>query len=83
MYVADTGTIIGQPERSVSPILPWCWLGWLARCDQGYGGRGAGVAVVPFCNIKAAGGTIILIVPETNCAGRLVSADLVLVSLVE
>ena len=39
-------------------------------------GGGTGVAVVPFCNIEAAGGTIILIVPATNCAGRMVSADL-------
>ena len=46
-------------------------------------GGGAGVDVVPFCNIKAAGGTIIIIVPATNCAGRLVSLDLVQISLIE
>ena len=38
-------------------------------------GGGTGVAGVPFCNIKAAGGTVICIVPDTSCAGRLVSAD--------
>ena len=45
------------------------------------GGR-AGVSVVPFCDIKTAGGKIILIFPSTNCAGRLVSADLVRISLI-
>ena len=43
---------------------------------------GVGVAVVPFCNIEATGGTIILIVPAMSCAGRLVSADLVRISLI-
>ena len=36
---------------------------------------GAVVAGVPFCNIEAAGGTVIFIVPATSCVGRLVSAD--------
>ena len=38
---------------------------------------------VPFCNIVAAGGTVIFIVTATSCAGRLVSADHVWVSLAE
>ena len=46
-------------------------------------GGGTGLDVVPFCNIEAAGGAIILIVPETSCAGRLVSADPVWISLIE
>ena len=46
-------------------------------------GGGTGVAVVPFCNIKAVGGAIIIIVPATSCAGRLVSADPVRISLIE
>ena len=46
-------------------------------------GGGKGVACVPFCNIEATGGTVIFIVPETSCAGRLVSADPVGVSLIE
>ena len=46
------------------------------------GGR-TGVAVVPFYNIEAAGGAIIIIVPATCCAGRLVSADPIWISLIE
>ena len=46
------------------------------------GGR-AGVDVVPFCNIEAAGGEIIPIVPAPSCAGQLVSADPVLISLID
>ena len=46
-------------------------------------GGGTGVAVMPLCNIKAARGAIILIVPATSCAGRLVSAEPVWISLIE
>ena len=46
-------------------------------------GWGACVAGVPFCDIEAAGGTVIFIVPETSCAGRLISADPDWVSLIE
>ena len=46
-------------------------------------GGGTGVVVVPFCGIEAAGGKIILIFPATSCAGRMVSADLVWISLIE
>ena len=42
-----------------------------------------GVAGVPFCDIEAAGGTVICIVPATSCAGRLFSADPAWVSLIE
>ena len=45
------------------------------------GGREV-VAVVSVCNIKTAGGKIIIIVPEINCAGRLVSVDFVQISLI-
>ena len=38
-------------------------------------GWGTCVAGVPFCDIRAAGETVIFIVPATRCAGRLVSAD--------
>ena len=46
-------------------------------------GWGACVAGVPFCDIEAAGGTVIFIVPATSCVGRLVSADPDWVSLVK
>ena len=46
-------------------------------------GWGADVAGVPFCNIEAAGGTVIFIFPATSCVGWLVSADLDWVSLIE
>ena len=38
---------------------------------------------VPVCTIDAAGVTVIFIVPVPKCAGRLVSADPVWVSLIE
>ena len=46
-------------------------------------GWGTCVAGVPFFDIKAAGGTVIFIVPVTSCAGRLVSAEPDWVSLVK
>ena len=46
-------------------------------------GGGTGMAGVPFCNIEAAGVIVISIVPAPKCAGRLVSADPVWVSLIE
>ena len=46
-------------------------------------GGGTGMAGVPFCNTEAAGVTLIFIVPAPKCAGRLVSAYPVWVSLIE
>ena len=46
-------------------------------------GGGTGVAGVPFCNIEAAGVTVISIILATSCVGRLVSVDPVWVSLIE
>ena len=46
-------------------------------------GWGTCVAGVLFCDIEAAGGTLISIVPATSCAGRLVSVDPAWVSLVK
>ena len=46
------------------------------------GGR-TGMAGVPFYNIKAAGVTVIFIVPAPKCAGRLVSADPVWVYMID
>ena len=46
-------------------------------------GWGTCVVGVPFCDIEAAGGIVIFIVPATSCAGLLVSVDPTWVSLIE
>ena len=46
-------------------------------------GGGTVLAGVPFCNIVAVGVTVIFIVPAPKCAGRLVTAYPVWVSLIE
>ena len=46
-------------------------------------GGGTGMAGVLFCNIEAAGVTVIFIVSSPKCTGRLVSAEPVWVSLIE
>ena len=56
--------------------------GLLVVIGAAAGGR-AGLAVVSFRNIVAAGGAIVLIVPATSCTEGLVSADVVRISLIE
>ena len=83
MYVADTGTVRGRPARGFFKSSHDVGSGGLLVVIRAAEGGGARVAGVSFCNIEAAGRTVIIIVPATSCAGRLVFADPVLVSLVE